>query len=62
MKQTHKSLNEIFNFNYSFFLSQVVVVDLVHEILQQQFFPSYLGHSKRRYFAWMPISLTIHAK
>jgi len=33
--RTHKSLNTIFNFDYSSFLFQVVVVDLVHEILQQ---------------------------
>jgi len=35
INRTHKSLNKIFNFNYSLFLFQVVVVDLVHEILQQ---------------------------
>ena len=33
----HKSLNKIFNTNYTSFLFQVVVVELVHEILQQYF-------------------------
>jgi len=33
--RTYKSLDTIFYFNYSSFLFQVVVVDVVHEILQQ---------------------------
>jgi len=32
--RTHKSLNKIFNFNYSSFHFQIAVVDLVREILQ----------------------------
>ena len=36
-KQNPQVFEKNFNFNYSSFLFQVVVVDLVHEILQQQF-------------------------
>jgi len=34
-KQNALSLTKIFTFNYSSFLSQVAVGDLVHELLQQ---------------------------
>ena len=48
--RTHKSLKEIFDSNYSSFLFQVAVVDLVHEILQQYSFSQCFSQPKRKHF------------